>query len=228
VITRLLTAAFATSLACASAIAADITATYPAGSITTREQSQRALADMRTARSDAEAEHRQAVQRCSSVFQQTKCTDEAQRKFDARKREISRIELDARDVRRRLDAEERAAKRAESAAHRDGSSPKPLPDEGERAIEQGEKDKAAAENREKFQERQKAHAEEQEQRKQKEAAEAPERAANVKAFEDKQREAAEYAKRKEEERIANEKRRDDRRKERERQQKELEDAAKQQ
>src|SRR5262249_22398259 len=161
--------------------------------------------------------------------------------------------LEARDLRRRRDAEERAAKRDKAESKRDDAgAPKPLPDAGGRPNDQVDKGKADAENRQKFEERQKAHAteqtekeksdaenrakflerqkaqaEEQDKRKQKDAAEAPERDANVKAFDEKQRDAADYAKRKEAERVENEKRREQRRQERERQQKELENQAKQ-
>jgi hypothetical protein len=207
--------------------AADPGATYPAGSITTREQAEEALAAVRAAQTEAETAHREELKRCATVFLVNKCTGEARRKFDAQKREFRRVEIEARDVRRRIDADERAAKRSESEAkQRSQNAPNPAPDPDARAAQQAEKDKAATANREQYQQKQKAHAEAEAQRKQKEAAEAGERAENVKAYEDKQREAAAYAKRKEEERIANEKRRENRRIEREKKQKALDEQAK--
>lgn len=207
--------------------AADPGTTYPAGSITTREQSEEALTAVRAAQTEAETAHREELKRCATVFLVNKCTGEARRKFDAQKREFRRVEIEARDVRRRIDADERAAKRSESEAkQRSQNTPNPAPDADARAAQQAEKDKGAAASREQYQQKQKAHAEAEAQRKQKEASEASERAENVKAYEEKQREAAAHAKRKEEERIANEKRREERRIEREKKQKALDEQAK--
>lgn len=210
-----------------AASAADVGATYPAGSITTREQAEQALEAVRAASKEAETAHRTQLQHCATVFLQNKCTSEARHKLDADKRELRRVEIEARDVRRKIDADERMKQRLEAESKRQSEraagSP---PDPKDHAATQAEKDTAAAANREQYQQRQKAHAEEQAQRKAKEDNESAERAASVKAYEEKQRAAAEYAKRKEEERIQNEKRREDRRIEREKAQKEREDQAK--
>jgi hypothetical protein len=216
---RILLIAFA-ALSCETALAADIGNTYPAGAITTRAQAEDALAAARAAETEAETAHREELERCAGKFLQNRCTQDARRKFEAQQREIRRVEVEAREVRRRIDAEERAARRAEAEAKRKAEAP-PTPRDG--GARQSDTDKAAAAaNREQYEQRIKAHEAAEAQRAQREAAEASARAANVKAYEEKQREAAAYAKRKKEERIANEKRREERRLERERKQKELE------
>jgi hypothetical protein len=212
--------------------AADLGATYPPGSITTREQAQQALAAARAAERDAENTQRAELQACSKVFLQNRCSDDARRKFDAQRREIRRVEVEAREVRRRLDAEERAARRGptegKDKTDKAGSAGKPAatrePSTG--AAEQAARDKQAAANRERYQKRLQEHEDEQADRRKAEAEAAAQRQANAKAYEEKQRAAAAYAKRREEERKANEKRREERRLERERKQKELEGQAK--
>jgi hypothetical protein len=248
----------------AGARAADVGSTYPTGSITTRAQADQALAAARAADREAESAYKGELQRCAKAFLQNQCTEDARRALDAQKRVIRRVEVEARDVRRRADAQERADKRSAAEAKRGADSapgqpaanappserpaeepPKDGPaarqrDAGERAAkeatareraaraaqEKAAREKGAAENRAQLKERQEAHRQEEAQRKLNEPQDAATRAENVKAFEEKQRDAAAYAKRKEEERIANEKRREERRIERERKQKELEEAAK--
>jgi len=226
--------------ACAAvgaARAAGVGDTYPPGSITNREQAQKALDAARAADQEAETAYRNEMQRCATVFLQNQCTEDARRALGAKKHELRRVEIEAREVKRRLDAEDRAKKRMESEAKRQsepapkpvpeagapeakrqpGAAPKAVPDDAARAAEQAERDKAAAANRESYQQKQKAHAEVEAKRQANEAAQAEQRAENVKELEEKQRDAAEYAKKK---------RREDRRIERERLQKEREEQAK--
>src|SRR5262249_34210335 len=53
---------------CAAVRAADVAATYPPGSITTREQAQQALDAVRAAKAEADSAHGTELQRCAKAF----------------------------------------------------------------------------------------------------------------------------------------------------------------
>src|SRR4030095_16911256 len=104
---------------CAGAVQAQgVAAKYPAGSLKSREDAAAALGGIKSERSRNEQEQREAEQRCAKTFFVNSCRDEARRKYEATERELRRVELEARGVQRRLDEEERLARRAEEDARR--------------------------------------------------------------------------------------------------------------
>jgi len=174
------------------AAAQDLSARFPAGSITTREQAEAALeaARQEQARLDKEFAARDAE--CYRKFLVNDCRETVRRERELARREVRRVELEAGDTRRLLDQQEseqrRAAQReaqerqredraAGAAQPKTGSASKPLTDE---QIER---------NRAEYEAKQKAHAE----RLAKEQADAGTRAQNAEAYRQKQADAAKRA-----------------------------------
>src|SRR5262252_8767058 len=118
-------------VAVSGARAAGLSDTYPPGSISNREQAQKALDAARAADQEAETAYRSEMQRCAKVFLQNQCTEDARRALGAKKRELQRVEIEAREVKRRADAEDRAKKRTESEPKQPSEAmSKPAPDAG--------------------------------------------------------------------------------------------------
>ncbi|MCK6428282.1 MAG: hypothetical protein L6Q72_04275, partial [Burkholderiaceae bacterium] len=103
-------------LAAALPAHAELAAQFPAGSIRTREDATRALAAARTEAAAVEEAYAAEQQRCAQAFFVNRCQDEARRTRELALREVRRVELEARDTQRRLDAEERARRRAQQPA----------------------------------------------------------------------------------------------------------------
>jgi len=177
---------------------------YPAGTIRDRSRAEQALreADAEAARIDREAAARDAE--CHRRFLVNQCRDEVRRHTLLAERELRRVRVEAHDLQRKLDAEEAARKRAESPAPPAKALPAPREPPRSREIPPDEAARNRADYEKRLEEKRKAAAEEQ--------ARAAERAANVRAYEEKQAEAARRAKEKEAERKKNEERRAERHK----------------
>jgi len=213
---KALAAALVAALLAASTAQAQLGQRFAPGSITTGEQAQQALAAAEITAREADAAYQSALKRCASEFLVNACNNKARDVRDETRREVQRVRLEANATRRRLDAGERAQRRAEDEKRRKNPAPASSPTKAS-PDEQAARDKRAAENRAQHQQRLLQHTEEEARRTREAEADAAARADNVKRFEDNQRRAAEYAKEKEAERIANERRRAERRKEREKQ-----------
>lgn len=102
----------------APAVASEFIARYPAGSIQSAAQAQTALkdADAEMARIRADAKQRDAD--CYRVFLVNSCRDSVRREKELAEREVKRVQLEAHDLERRLDAERVAKRRADDAKAR--------------------------------------------------------------------------------------------------------------
>ena len=98
------------------AAASDFSARYPAGSVRDAQQAQAALkdADAETARIAGYASSREAE--CYKGILVNSCRDLVRREKELAEREVRRVRVEARDLQRRLDAEELAKRRAEKSA----------------------------------------------------------------------------------------------------------------
>lgn len=200
---KLLLAAILT-VAALPVFATEFGSRYPAGAIKDRAQAEQALrdADAEAARIDREAAAREAE--CHQRFLVNRCRDEVRRDKLVAERELRRVRVEAHDLERRLDAEEAARRRAETPEPAARSAPAPKEAPRSREIPPDEAARNRAEYEKRLEDRRRAMAEEQ--------ARAPERAANARAFEEKQAEAERRAKENEAERKKNEERRAARRK----------------
>lgn len=197
-----------------TALAADdsLQRAYPAGSITTREQAAAATEAARVRADEVERTYATESAGCTNVFFVTRCQNQARDKRMTALREVERVRREARELTRRLDADERAQERTQ--------------DEARRATEESGRAEREAKSREAYEERQRAVEQKQPQSpgankpppepaaKARELTEA-ERAENARRLQEKQRAAAEYAKRKAAEREENARQREQRRLERE-------------
>ena len=97
------------------AAANDFSARYPAGSIRDEAAAQRALkeADHEMARIAQSFKEREAE--CYRRFLVNSCRDDVRREKELAEREVKRIQLEANDFRRKLDAERVAKRRTEQA-----------------------------------------------------------------------------------------------------------------
>jgi hypothetical protein len=184
---------------------------FPSGSIRTREQAASASLAARGRAESIDLTYKAESERCATVVLVKRCLGNARRIRDAELREVERVNREARDVVRKLDAQERAGARAAEDARRAAQAP---------ANEQ-----QATRSREAYQARQKAAEKRKpqgapsvKQPRTTQGAPAPELSAaereeNVRRLQEKQRAAAEYAKSKAAERAANELRRERRRQE---------------
>ncbi len=196
----------------ASAADSPLQRDLPSGSIRTREQAASASLAARARAESIDLAYKAESERCATVVLVKRCLGNARRIRDVELREVERVNREARDVVRKLDAQERAGARAAEDARRAAQAPA--------------KERQATRSREAYQARQNAA----EKRKPQSApsvkqprtmqgAPAPqlsaaEREENVRRLQEKQRAAAEYAKSKAAERAANELRRERRRQER--------------
>jgi colicin import membrane protein len=96
--------------------ASDFGARYPAGSIRDAEQAQAVLkeADAEMTRIGQSAKERDAE--CFRKFLVNSCRDDVRREKQLAEREVRRVRVEARDLQRRIDAEEVAKQRADKAA----------------------------------------------------------------------------------------------------------------
>lgn len=190
---------------------------YPPGSIATREQAAAALEAARTRADEVGRTYATESAGCANVVFVTRCQDQARDKHRTAMREVDRVQREARELTRRLDAEERAQERAKDEARR-------AAEESGRA-EREAKSREAYEARQREAEQRPPHAPGAAKPPPEPAAKAPrlteaERAENVWRLQEKQRAAEEYAKRKAVEREENARRRDKRRQERQAREKE--------
>lgn len=204
--------------------AADLAARFPAGSITTGEQARSALADAERADAAAQAEWRDAQERCAHVFFVTACRDQALKARRDVEREARRVRVEANAVERRIDTQARAQSKAEQAAsvptpeqraEREAAARAEWQGRQQRALDnaadRAQRERDAAQRKQELAQR----VAEQQQRDAERAAQEPVRADNVRQFEARQREAALHAEEKAKERAVNERKRAERLRERE-------------
>ena len=100
------------------AAASDFSARYPVGSLRDAQQAQAALmdADAEMARVAGRASSRESE--CYKAIFVNSCRDDVRREKELAEREVRRVRVEARDLQRRLDAEELAKRRAEATAQR--------------------------------------------------------------------------------------------------------------
>jgi hypothetical protein len=195
-------------------IAAGVGERYPQGSIQTIEQAERALQEARDEHAQIERAYEAEKRACLSRFFVTRCEDQAKRKRDAARHQLRRVELEARDRQRRIEAQQRAEERAERQASEADGGPREsrAAPETETRPAGGRSPQEAAARRRAYEARIAEHERERKEKAARAAAEDAQRAANVKRLEERRRQAAEHAKEKEAERIQNQKRREERRK----------------
>jgi hypothetical protein len=204
--------------ACA-ALAQEFSSNYPAGSITTREQAAQALAaaEKEQARLAREFDARDAE--CYSKFFVNSCREKVRRERELARRDVGRVELEAKETRRRLDQEDAARRRAEQDRQQAAEDEARRAREAEARMQAKQRQDKALEaskgglspeeeerNRAEYERKQREHAE----RLAKEQQGAAERAQNATAYQQKQAEAAKRA----EASAAEQKRRENRRAER--------------
>lgn len=208
-------------LVCLPAWASEFGDHHPTGALKDRQQAQAALkaADDEQARIDQDSRIRDAE--CHRRFLVNQCREKVRLDKELAEREVRRVRVEARDLERRLDADEAVARR--QAAEQTRAS-----EEGEKAKREAQARDAEARRQAELKQRadprippeeaqqnrdaQQQRLDAQKQRESKEAQEAAARAENVREYERKQAEAAKRAQEKETERAKNEQRRAERRK----------------
>ncbi len=190
------------------AAASDFAARYPAGSVRDAEAARAALQD-----ADAEmltiarnAKSRDAE--CYRRFFVNSCREDVRREKELAEREVQRVRVEARDLQRRLDAEQVARQRAESEAKRAAEDAQ-RPQKAEQARADANAREAEAKRREPAGPPPGA---EPNRRPAPDRLTAAERAENERKFREKQEQAQQYAQQKDAERKENERRRAERRK----------------
>lgn len=119
------------------AAASDFGANYPAGSISDSAAAQAALkaADAEMARIVQDEKRREAE--CYRGFLVNSCRDDVRRERQLAEREVKRVQLEAHDLQRRLDAERVVKQRAEDAKARAAEdAQRPQKEEAARAASQ--------------------------------------------------------------------------------------------
>lgn len=205
--------------------AADLATRYPVGSILTGEQARAAQLDADRADAVAQADWRDAQERCARVFFVTACRDQALKERREVEREARRIRVEANSMERRIDAEARAQRRAEQVV-RAPTAEQRVDREAAARVEWEGRQRRALENAADRAQRESDATQrkndllkrvaEQQAREAERAAKQPARADNARQFSLRQREAARSAEARARERAVNEKRRSDRQRERER------------
>lgn len=216
-------AAALTATAGVGATAEDITQRWPAGSIRTVEQAEAARSAGRAAESEAEQTWREQQAHCERTFFVNRCMESARRSHSLAQQQARRVQVEAGDVLRRADVEERRRQQAERerAAREDEERDRAARERAAAAAQQqrelndparaaGRADTAAA-NQARATER----SVEAQRRADERAAQAPERQRNVQLFEERQRQARDEAARRAQQRAENEQRRARRQAERE-------------
>ncbi len=201
------------------AAASDFGTRYPDGSIRDTAQAQAALkdADAEMARIGQSAKSREAD--CYRGFFVNSCRDNVRREKELAEREVKRVQLEARDLQRRLDAEEVARRRAEDAAAGAAEdAQRPQKEEAARAASQAREAELkrrgtiATEDGVRDPGNQTPSSEQGRSPSQQDRLPAAERAENVRKFQQKQLQAEKRAEEKEAERKKNEQRRAEKRK----------------
>ena len=185
------------------AAASDFSARYPAGSVRDAQQAQAALkdADAEMAHIASHATSREAE--CYRGILVNSCRDDVRREKELAEREVRRVRVEARDLQRRLDAEDLAKRRAEksaaSAAKEAGKPTEQKPARAAPAPATRDPNGQAAGGGER-------------PRPTQEKLSAAQRAENARKFQQKQAQAAKRAQEREDERTKNEERRAEKRK----------------
>ena len=125
---------------CAGVFAADFAERYPPGSITTRAQADQAIAAAEQEQARQKQVFDQRDQDCYRQILVNDCREKVRREREGARREVRRVELEAKDLRRKLDEEDLQRKRAEQQKQQ------PATDEARRARAaeaQKQNDKAA-------------------------------------------------------------------------------------
>jgi len=205
------------------AAAQDISSRFPAGSITTREQAEAALAAASKEQARIEKEFDARDAECYRRFLVNDCRETVRREREIARREVKRVELEAGNTVRLLDQQEVEQRRAVQREQREAQDqqrepraaqpapatatpPQPRSQPREPAADSASKpltDEEIARNRADYEAKQKAHAE----RLAREQAEAATRAQNAEAYRQKQADAAKRAADSEAERKLREQRR---------------------
>lgn len=194
---------------------------FPPGSIQTAEDAQRALQAAHAESARADRAFTEGKARCAKSFFVTSCENKIHSENKKSRVLVRRVELEAHDRQRALDAQARDERRAAEQ-----QNTKPAPKSGEKqSSEKQISERRAAQSNEQRLKRQadvpqhQADYDKKVQAQQQRAAEreasAPERAAEAEAFARKQAEAQRYAEQKAKQKEENQKRRDERKKERE-------------
>lgn len=202
-----------------AALSQEFGARYPAGSIATREQADRAIKAAQQEEERLRKLYEARDTECYSRFLVNDCREKVRRERELALRDVRRVEVDAKGTRRKLDQEDLERRRAEDRKQQQSTAAEREQREKAQsdALDQRKSDAAeraagattpdqAARNKADYERRQKEHAD----RLAQEQARAAERAANAAAYQDKQAEAAKRA----ETNAAEVKRREERRAER--------------
>lgn len=203
---------------CSAAFAQDFAARYPAGSITTREQADQAIAAAEKEERRVKEVYDERDRECYQKFLVNDCREKVRREREIARRDARRVEVEAKDLKRKLDNDELLRQRAEQ------QQKQPAEDEARKAREaatrkdtQQRQEKAAAakpnltpeqieRNKADLERKQQEHA----QRLEKEQQRASESSKNVAEYEQKQADAAKRAEANEVERKKREERREKR------------------
>ena len=200
---------------CSAASAQDFAARYPAGSITTREQADQAIAAAAKEDKRVKQVYDERDRECYRQFLVNDCREKVRRERELARRHVRRVEVEAKDLKRKLDNDELQRQRAEQQQRQ------PVEDEARKAREaaarsdtQQRQEKAGAakpnltpeqieRNKADLERKQQEHA----QRLAKEQQRATESPKNVAEYEQKQVDAAKRAEANEAERKKREERR---------------------
>ncbi|MFO0009511.1 MAG: hypothetical protein ACK540_08865, partial [Betaproteobacteria bacterium] len=106
-------AAVLTANASVGATAEDITQRWPAGSIRTVEQAEAARSAVRAVEIAAEQAWREEQARCERTFFVNRCMENARRSHALAQQQARRVQVEAGEVLRRAEVEERRRQRAE-------------------------------------------------------------------------------------------------------------------
>lgn len=200
---------------CSAASAQDFSARYPAGSLTTREQADQAIAAAEQEEKRVKQVYDERDRECYRQFLVNDCREKVRRERELARRDARRVELEAKDLKRKLDNDELQRQRAEKQQQQ------PAEDEARKAREaaartdtQQRQEKAAAakpnltpeqieRNKAEYDRKQQEHA----QRLAKDQQRASESSKNVAEYQQKQADAAKRAEANEAERKKREERR---------------------
>ena len=202
--------------------ASELADRYPPGSIKERARAEAALRDAEREQARIESEFTAREAECYNRFLVNRCRDQARQEKLTAERDLRRVRVEAHDLQRQLDAQDAAHRRAEAAAESGAPSRDPKSESRERAGGNAISPEEAARNRAAHDKR---VAEQRKSAAERQLSDA-ERAENVRAFEQKQAEAAERAARNAAEAEQAEKRRAERRKRREAQEAQREELRK--
>jgi hypothetical protein len=116
---------------------------YPAGSITTPAQAERALADADTTQQAVESRYKAEAARCAHVVLVTECQDAARRERTLGQAKVRRVEVEAHDLQRKLASEQRATqRRAQVVQQRQQEAARPAKEQAAQKAAQHRSDQA--------------------------------------------------------------------------------------